>query len=58
MSDRKRVFDNKNINKLENETIAFFKDNITRFGNLNNRSIPTSDSGKKNTPKTEEERLI
>lgn len=32
MRDRKRVFDIKNIGKLEQETIAFFRDNMIRFG--------------------------
>ena len=35
MRDRKRVFDSKNIGKLEQETIAFFKDNINRFATKN-----------------------
>lgn len=32
MRDRKRVFDVKNIGRLEQETIAFFRDNQIRFG--------------------------
>ena len=32
MRDRKRVFDAKNIGRLEPETINFFRDNLARFG--------------------------
>lgn len=32
MRDRKRVFDAKNIGRLETETINFFRDNLARFG--------------------------
>lgn len=33
MRDRKRVYDSKNVSKdLERETIAFFKDNMQKYG--------------------------
>jgi hypothetical protein len=32
MRDRKRVFDSKNIGRLEPEVVNFFRDNIARFG--------------------------
>ena len=31
MKDRKRTYDRRNINKLEEETVAFFKTNTERF---------------------------
>ena len=32
MRDRKRVYDAKNIARLEIETVNFFRDNVARFG--------------------------
>jgi|LauGreDrversion4_2_1035121.scaffolds.fasta_scaffold51442_4 hypothetical protein len=54
MRDRKRVYDNKNIGRLETEVVNFFKDNIARFGG---NPTPAAQPVIKNPEMTEEEKI-